>query len=193
MADKHPKKRSDAKALARWSNEGGAPASGDMSMRKRPKFSRDPKQAAKQMVDLATGEVNDREPTHDEQGKDPAAVEHGRRGPIKAGRARADTLPSARPAGNRPQGRKGTMGQRIKPYRVPQAAAAQLPERRPPWADRASRSSPKARTAADALGSFERHSGQGDHAGAKGGRAAPAGDSRSNCIVSHASEVPSRC
>jgi hypothetical protein len=38
-----------AKALARWDNEGGAPASGDRSARKRPKRPRDPakKSAAK--------------------------------------------------------------------------------------------------------------------------------------------------
>jgi hypothetical protein len=38
--------------------------------RKRP---RDPAQLAKMIVDIATGEVEDRLPTPEEQGKDPAA------------------------------------------------------------------------------------------------------------------------
>ena len=45
-----------AKALDRWNNEGGAPASTP-----RPKRPRDPNQWAKRMVDIATGEVEDRE------------------------------------------------------------------------------------------------------------------------------------
>lgn len=36
-----------AKSIARWENEGGAP--------KRPKRSRDPKQLAKAIIDVATG------------------------------------------------------------------------------------------------------------------------------------------
>jgi hypothetical protein len=51
-------------------------------MKKRP---RDPAQLAKLIVDIATGEVEDREPTPEEQGKDPAAVAMGKRG----GEARA--------------------------------------------------------------------------------------------------------
>jgi hypothetical protein len=43
--------------------------------KKRP---RDPAQLAKLIVDIATGEVEDREPTPEEQGKDPAAVALGR-------------------------------------------------------------------------------------------------------------------
>ena len=92
MADKHPKKPNDTKALARWNNEGGAPASGDVSNRKHPKRPRDLHQWAKHMVDLATGEVEDREPTPDEQGKNPAAVELGRRGGLKGGKVRASKL-----------------------------------------------------------------------------------------------------
>jgi hypothetical protein len=38
--------------------------------RKRP---RDPAQLAKLMIDIASGEVEDREPTPEEQGKDPSA------------------------------------------------------------------------------------------------------------------------
>jgi hypothetical protein len=56
---------------------------------KRP---RDPNQWAKRMVDIATGEVEDREPTPEEQGKDPAAVALGRRGGLKGGKARAEKL-----------------------------------------------------------------------------------------------------
>ena len=44
------------------------------------------------IVDIATGEVEDREPTPEEQGKDPAAVSLGRRGGLKGGKARAKAL-----------------------------------------------------------------------------------------------------
>ena len=53
--------------------------------RKRP---RDPAQLAKMIVDIATGEVEDRKPTPEEQGKDPAAAALGRRG----GAARAKKI-----------------------------------------------------------------------------------------------------
>ncbi len=43
-------------------------------MNKQPKRPRDLNQWAKRMVDIATGEVEDREPTPEETGKDPAAV-----------------------------------------------------------------------------------------------------------------------
>jgi hypothetical protein len=43
-------------------------------MQKHRKRPRDPAQLAKLIVDIATGEVEDREPTPEEQGKDPAAV-----------------------------------------------------------------------------------------------------------------------
>lgn len=52
---------------------------------RRPKRPRDPAQLAKLIVDIATGEVEDREPTAEEQGKDPAAAALGRKG----GKARA--------------------------------------------------------------------------------------------------------
>jgi hypothetical protein len=45
---------------------------------KTPKRPRDLNQWAKRMVDIATGAVSDREPTPEEQGKDPAAVARGR-------------------------------------------------------------------------------------------------------------------
>lgn len=57
--------------------------------RKRP---RDPSQLAKLIVDIAAGDVEDRPPTPAEQGKDPAAVERGRKGGSKGGKARAAKL-----------------------------------------------------------------------------------------------------
>jgi hypothetical protein len=42
-----------------------------------PKRPRDPNQLAKSIVDIATGEKPDRDPTPEEQGKDPAAVAMG--------------------------------------------------------------------------------------------------------------------
>jgi hypothetical protein len=57
-----------------------------------PKRPRDLNQWAKRMVDIATGETNDRELTPEERGKDPAAVSLGRRGGLKGGKARADAM-----------------------------------------------------------------------------------------------------
>jgi len=51
-------------------------------IRKRP---RDPNQLAKLIVDIASGEVEDRLPTPEEEGKNPAAAALGRKG----GKARA--------------------------------------------------------------------------------------------------------
>jgi hypothetical protein len=62
---------------------------------KHPKRPRDLNQWAKRMVDIATGEVEDREPTPEEQGKDPAAVALGRKGGLKGGKARADKMSKA--------------------------------------------------------------------------------------------------
>jgi hypothetical protein len=53
-----------------------------------PKRPRDPNQLAKSIIDIATGEKPDRDPTPEEQGKDPAAVAMGKKG----GKARADSL-----------------------------------------------------------------------------------------------------
>jgi hypothetical protein len=59
------------------------PSGSEMSAhRKRP---RDFSQAAKLVIDIATGQVEDRPPTPEEQGKDPAAAALGRKG----GKARA--------------------------------------------------------------------------------------------------------
>ncbi|HXP37833.1 MAG TPA: hypothetical protein VN817_08705 [Solirubrobacteraceae bacterium] len=54
--------------------------------RKRP---RDPNQLAKLVVDIATGEADDPLP---ESEKNPAAVELGRKGGLKGGRARAEKM-----------------------------------------------------------------------------------------------------
>lgn len=56
--------------------------------RKRP---RDPNQLAKLVVDLATGEAEEK-PDSLESQKDPAAVSLGRRGGLKGGKARAERL-----------------------------------------------------------------------------------------------------
>ena len=53
-----------------------------------PKRLRDPNQWAKRITDIVSGEVEDREPAPEEQGKDPAAAALGRKG----GRARAEGL-----------------------------------------------------------------------------------------------------
>jgi hypothetical protein len=57
--------------------------------RKRP---RDFSQAAKMVIDIATGQVEDRPPTAEEQGKSPAAVALGRRGGLKGGKVRAERM-----------------------------------------------------------------------------------------------------
>ncbi|HYM45925.1 MAG TPA: hypothetical protein VES65_07160 [Solirubrobacteraceae bacterium] len=57
--------------------------------RKRP---RDPNQLGKLIVDLATGEAEERDP---DEGKNPAAVELGRKGGLKGGRARAAKMTAA--------------------------------------------------------------------------------------------------
>jgi hypothetical protein len=63
-------------------------------MAKHLKRPRDTNQLAKLMVDILTGQVEDREPTPEEQGKDPAAVSLGRKGGLKGGKARAEKLSS---------------------------------------------------------------------------------------------------
>jgi hypothetical protein len=62
----------------------------------RKKRPRDFSQAAKLVIDIATGQVEDRPPTAEEQGKDPAAVKRGTVGGKKGGPARALTLSKPR-------------------------------------------------------------------------------------------------
>lgn len=59
-----------------------------------PKRPRDPNQLAKSIIDIATGQKPDRDPTPEEQGKDPAAVAMGKRG----GAARAASMSPERRA-----------------------------------------------------------------------------------------------
>jgi hypothetical protein len=61
-------------------------------MTKTPKRPRDLNQWAKRMLDIATGEASDREPTPEEQGKDAKAVARGKAGGHKGGLSRAATL-----------------------------------------------------------------------------------------------------
>ena len=77
------------KALQRFVNEGGTTRAGELARKKRP---RDANQLGKSTVDIATGETDDREPTPEEQGKDPAAVSLGRRGGLKGGKARSASM-----------------------------------------------------------------------------------------------------
>jgi hypothetical protein len=61
----------------------------------KPKRPRDTNQLAKFIVDLATGET---ELPKTDDGKDPAAVALGRKGGLKGGRARADSMTAKRRA-----------------------------------------------------------------------------------------------
>ena len=65
---------------------------------KRLKRPRDPAQLAKLMIDIASGEVEDREPEHSLEGKDAAAVSLGRRGGLKGGKVRAANMTPERRA-----------------------------------------------------------------------------------------------
>jgi hypothetical protein len=57
-----------------------------------PKRPRDPNALGKRIVDEATGEA---EPYGPDEGKDPLAVELGRRGGLKGGKARAESMTKA--------------------------------------------------------------------------------------------------
>lgn len=61
-----------------------------MPDRSKTKRSRDPNQFAKLIVDLSTGDAQEEAPSPD--GKNPAAVELGRLGGLKGGKARAKKL-----------------------------------------------------------------------------------------------------
>ena len=56
-----------------------------------PKRPRDPNQLAKLIADIATGSQTD---TQADDGKDPAAVALGRKGGLKGGKARAESMSS---------------------------------------------------------------------------------------------------
>jgi hypothetical protein len=62
-----------------------------------PKRPRDPNQLGKLIVALSTGEAEEpAAPVPDDTGKDPAAVSLGRRGGLKGGAARANSLTAKR-------------------------------------------------------------------------------------------------
>lgn len=58
----------------------------------KPKRPRDTNQLAKSIVDLTTGDAEEEKP--EDSGKDPTAVELGRKGGLKGGKARANKLTS---------------------------------------------------------------------------------------------------
>jgi len=60
--------------------------------KKHPKRPRDINQAAKLVIDIASGQVDETEPTPEQQGKNPAAVALGRLGGLKGGVVRAARL-----------------------------------------------------------------------------------------------------
>ena len=89
-------KKPTRKALQRWETEGGATEDGPQTpKRRRP---HDANQLSKSIVDIASGETNDREPAPEEQAKDPSAVSLGRRGGLKGGKARAASMTPMRRA-----------------------------------------------------------------------------------------------
>ena len=53
---------------------------------------RDPVELGKLIGDILTGQIEDRAPAAIDPNKDPAAVALGRKGGLKGGRARADSL-----------------------------------------------------------------------------------------------------
>ena len=67
-------------------------------MKAKKKRPRDYEPAGQVIVDIATGNEDDREPSPEEQGKDPAAVSLGRRGVLKGGKARAASMTAKRRA-----------------------------------------------------------------------------------------------
>lgn len=64
-------------------------------MATRPKRPRDPSQLAKLIVDISTGQAEDKNPN---EGKNPAAVASGRAGGLKGGKARAKVLSATKRA-----------------------------------------------------------------------------------------------
>ena len=90
---KRPKPKKDEEPFSGdFTENPGSVGEMHVSYESRKKRPRDANQLAKSIVDIATGKDEDREPTPEEQGKDPAAVSLGRRGGLKGGKARADSL-----------------------------------------------------------------------------------------------------
>lgn len=67
-----------------------------MANRAHKKRPRDPNQLGKIIVDISVGDIEDRAPTPQEQGKDPAAVKRGQLGGRIGGRVRAANLSKKR-------------------------------------------------------------------------------------------------
>jgi hypothetical protein len=97
MPEKRPKRPSRTRIIEHIQPEGSVYAAHDeRGLRQLEKIGlkrpRDPAQLAKLMIDIASGEVEDREPTPEELGKSPLAVKRGRIGGLKGGKVRADRL-----------------------------------------------------------------------------------------------------
>jgi hypothetical protein len=87
-------KKPTLKALLRWETEGGAMEDGPQTpKRRRP---HDANQLSKSIVGIATGDIDDREPLPEEQGKDPCAVSLGHRGDLKGGKAQVASMTPTR-------------------------------------------------------------------------------------------------
>jgi hypothetical protein len=65
-------------------------------MPKKPKRPRDANQLAKSIVDLTTGDLEEK--TSADDGKDPSAKARGQKGGLKGGKARAEKLTAAQRA-----------------------------------------------------------------------------------------------
>ena len=87
-------KKPTRKALQRWETEGGATEDGPQT----PRRPHDANQLSKSIVDIASGETDDRKLAPEEQAKDPSAVSLGRRGGLKGGKARAASMTPMRRA-----------------------------------------------------------------------------------------------
>ena len=84
----------------------------------KPKRPRDANQLAKFIVDLTTGDAKEKDPY---EGKNPAAVELGRKGGLKGGKARAEKLSPAQLS------KIGKKGAAAKAAKRPPAASAVSP------------------------------------------------------------------
>lgn len=83
----------------RLARSSSVPHWGIMPDRSRKPRPRDPNQLAKLIVDIATGQVEDKpDPRPGDSAKDPAAVALGRRGGLKGGKARAAAMTPERRA-----------------------------------------------------------------------------------------------
>ena len=84
--------------------------------RKRPKRPRDANILAKRIVDIATGEVEDREPTPEEQGKDAAAVALSRKGDLSRRQGASDEAHTFSTSGRGAKSGKGPVAMGVRRY-----------------------------------------------------------------------------